>query len=153
MSIIKVLNRAILLEQKLCECYDQMSQMASESYLAKDLKKLSEEETYHANLIRSGNKILTISPDLVREIKITHLEIDNGISKLNDLNESLKNSTVTLEGAIKKIYDLEMVFEKVHMDKVAEFDEPSLKNLFQALANGDKNHRERLEQIMNSYRT
>ena len=153
MSIIKVLNRAILLEQKLCECYELMSQMASESYLAKDLKKLSEEETYHANLIRSGNKILTISPDLVNEMKVSHLEIDIGISKLNNFTESLKNNTITLKDAIKRIYDLEMVFEKVHMDKVAEFDEPSLKDLFRALSNGDKKHRARLEQIMNAYRT
>ncbi len=153
MSIVKVLNRAILLEQKLCECYELMSQKASESYLAKDLKELSEEETYHANLIRSGNKILTLSPDLAKEIKITHLEIDSGISQLNDLSESLKNSTVTLKDAINKIYDLEMVFETVHMDKVAKFDEPSLKELFRALANGDKKHRARLEQIMSAYRT
>ncbi|MFC2164319.1 ferritin family protein [Acidobacteriota bacterium] len=152
MSIIKVLNRAILLEQKFCECYDLMSQMASESYLAKDLKKLSEEETYHANLIRSGNKILTISPDLVQEMKISYLEIDTGITKLNDLSESLKNNTINLKDAIKRIYDLEMVFEKVHMDKVAEFDDPALKDLFRALSNGDNKHRKRLEQIMNSYR-
>jgi len=130
-----------------------MSQIASEPSHVEVLKKLSEEETYHANLIRSGNKILTISPDLVKEMKVSHLEIDVGISKLNNLTKALKNNTISLKDAIKRMYDFEMVFEKVHMDKVAEFEEPSLKELFLALANGDKKHRERLEQIMSTSRS
>jgi len=153
MSIIKTLYRAILLEQKFSECYDHMSQIASEPSLVETLKKLSQEETYHANLIKSGEKILNISPDLVKDMKMSHIEIDVGISKLNNLSESLKNNTINLKDAIKKVYDLEMVFEQVHMDKVAEFDEPTLKELFRALANGDKMHRERLEQIMSTYRS
>ena len=63
MSIIKTLNRAILLELKFSECYEHMSQMASEPSLIEDFKKLSQEENYHANLIKSGDKILSISSD------------------------------------------------------------------------------------------
>jgi len=153
MSVMKTLSRATLLEQKFSECYDLMSQKASEPSLAADLQKLSREEIYHANLIKSGEKILNVSSDLVKEMKTSHLEIDTGISKLNNLLESLKNNTIELKEAIKAIYDLEMVFEKVHMDKVVEFEEPSLKQLFRALADGDKIHRERLELIMNTFRS
>ena len=153
MSIMKTLYRAILLEQKFSESYSLMSQMASDPTLVEVMKKLSEEETYHANLIRSCNKILAISPDFVKETKISYLEIDVGIAKLNNLTESLKSNIVSLKDAIKRMYDLEMVFEKVHIDKVAEFEEPSLKELFSALANGDNKHRERLEQIMSASRS
>jgi len=57
MSVMKTLYRATLLEQKFSECYDLMSQKASEPSLAADLQKLSREEIYHANLIKSGEKI------------------------------------------------------------------------------------------------
>jgi hypothetical protein len=153
MSIIKTLNRAILLEQKFSECYEHMSQLVSEPSLIEDFKKLSQEETYHANLIKSGEKILTISPELVKDMTISHLEIDTGISKLKDLIESIKEKKITISDAVRHVYDLEMVFEQVHMNKVAEFDDKALKDLFRALANGDKMHRERLEQIMNTFRT
>jgi rubrerythrin len=43
---------------------------------------------------------------------------------------------------------LEMVFEEVHLNKVAEFEEPSMKQLFEALSNGDRAHRARLEKLV-----
>jgi hypothetical protein len=67
---------------------------------------------------------------------------------LNILVKSLANKDIDIIEAIHKIYDLEMVFEEVHLNKVAEFEEPSMKQLFEALSNGDRAHRARLEKIV-----
>ncbi|MGB6339754.1 MAG: hypothetical protein WBF32_08260, partial [Candidatus Aminicenantaceae bacterium] len=75
-------------------------------------------------------------------------EIDRGIKLLNELVESLANKDIDVVEAIHKIYDLEMIFEEVHLNKVAEFEEPSMKQLFEALSKGDRAHRERLEKVV-----
>jgi hypothetical protein len=49
--------------------------------------------------------------------------------------------------SILKIYDLEMIFEEVHLNKIADFEEPSMKELFEALSKGDRSHRQRLEKL------
>jgi len=50
--------------------------------------------------------------------------------------------------ALKKIYDLEKKFERVHMNTAVEFKDYSLKKLFEALARADAEHRQRLERLI-----
>jgi rubrerythrin len=145
MSVVYTLNRAILLEEKFSECYDQMSQMASEELLSEELKMLAQEELGHAHLLKTGVNIATKEPDLYKEVKISTSEIDRGINLIDNLIDSIKNKKIQIMDAISNIYDLEMVFEQVHMNNVAEFEEPTLKDLFEALSKGDRAHRERLE--------
>lgn len=150
MTVFKTLNRAILIEQKFSECYYLLSRSAPEPALADDLKKLAQEETYHANLIRTGMNMVSKIPELVKETRLSWADIDRGLAMLNEIIQALKEQKSEFPTALKKLYDLEMVFEEVHMNKVAEFDDPSLKQLFQALAEGDQDHRERLDRILKS---
>jgi rubrerythrin len=147
MSVVYTLNRAILLEQKFAECYERMSEIALDNVLTEQLKILSQEEISHVNLLRAGINFATREPDLFQDIHISSVEIDRGIKLLNSLMESLMAKDIDILDAISKIYDLEMIFEDVHLNKVSEFEEPSMKQLFEALSKGDRAHRERLEKV------
>jgi len=148
MSVALILDKAILLEQKFAECYEKMSEIAFDFDLVGQLKFLSKEEISHVNLLKTGLNFAKKEPELFQDTKISSMEIDRGIKLLNGLVESLADKKIDITEAIHKIYDLEMVFEEVHMNKVAEFEEPSMKQLFEALSKGDRAHRARLEKIV-----
>lgn len=148
MSVVFTLNRAILLEQKFADCYEKMSKIAFDRSIAEQLKILSQEEISHVNLLKTGMNFATKEPDLFQDTKVSSMEIDRGIKLLNELVESLANKDIDVAEAIHKIYDLEMIFEEVHLNKVAEFEEPSMKQIFEALSKGDRAHRERLEKVV-----
>ncbi len=90
----------------------------------------------------------TKEPDLFQDTKLSSIEIDRGIKLLIGLVESLANKDIDIAEVIHKIYDLEMIFEEVHLNKVAEFEEPSMKQLFESLSKGDRAHRARLERVV-----
>ena len=148
MSVVFTLNRAILLEQKFSECYEKMSEIVFDKYVSDELKILSKEEISHVNLLKTGLNFAKKEPDLFEDIKISPIEIDRGIKMLIRLMESLESKDIDIMEAIHKIYDLEMIFEEVHLNKITEFEEPSMKDLFEALSKGDRSHRQRLEQLV-----
>ncbi len=148
MSVVFTLNRAILLEQKFSECYEKMSEIVFDKYVSDELKILSKEEISHVNLLKTGLNFAKKEPDLFEDIKISSIEIDRGIKMLIRLKESLESRDIDIMEAIHKIYDLEMIFEEVHLNKITEFEEPSMKDLFEALSKGDRSHRQRLEQLV-----
>lgn len=148
MSIFLTLNRAIMLEQKFAECYEKMSEIGTDEYLSEQLQSLSHEEISHANLLKTGLSFAKKEPDLFQDTKVSSIEIERGIKLLNMLKESLQNRDIGVIEGMHKIYDLEMIFEDVHLNKIAEFEEPTMKQLFEALAKGDRAHRERLEKLV-----
>lgn len=148
MSVVFTLNRAILLEQKFSECYHKMSEIVFDRYVADQLKTLSQEEISHANLLKSGLNFARKESDLFKDTKISNVEIDRGIKLLNALKESLQNKNLDIMDGIHRIYDLEMIFEEVHLNKISDFEEPSMKELFEVLSKGDRAHRERLEKLV-----
>ena len=148
MSVMLTLNRAILLEQKFAECYEKMSEIVFDKYVSDQLKILSQEEISHVNLLKTGLNFAKNESDLFEGTKISTTEIDRGIKMLIRLAESLQSKDIDIMQAIHKIYDLEMIFEEVHLNKIAEFEEPSMKELFEALSKGDRSHRQRLEKLV-----
>ncbi len=148
MSVVMTLNRAILLEQKFAECYEKMSEIVFDKDVSDQLKLLSQEEIAHVNLLKTGLNFAKKEPDLFQDTTISSIEIDRGIKLLIRLKESLQNKDIDVMDGFHKIYDLEMVFEEVHLNKIAEFEEPSMKQLFEALSKGDRSHRQRLEQLV-----
>lgn len=148
MSVVMTLNRAILLEQKFAECYEKMSEIVFDKDVSDQLKLLSQEEIAHVNLLKTGLNFAKKEPGLFQDTTISSIEIDRGIKLLIRLKESLQNKDIDVMDGFHKIYDLEMVFEEVHLNKIAEFEEPSMKQLFEALSKGDRSHRQRLEQLV-----
>jgi len=147
MSVVFTLNRAILLEQKFAECYDKMSEIVFDKHVADQLKILSQEEVSHVNLLKTGLNFAKKEAGLFKDTKISSVEIDRGIQLLYRLKESLQNKDIDIMEGIHRIYDLEMIFEEVHLNKIADFEEPTMKELFEALSEGDRTHRERLEKL------
>jgi rubrerythrin len=148
MSVVLTLNRAILLEQKFAECYDKMSEIVFDKYVADQLKILSQEEISHVNLLKTGLNFAKKESGLFKDTKISSVEIDRGIKLLHRLKESLQNKDIGIMGGLHRIYDLEMIFEEVHMNKISDFEEPTMKELFEALSKGDRAHRKRLEKLV-----
>jgi hypothetical protein len=125
-----------------------MSEIVFDKYVSDQLKILSQEEISHVNLLKTGLSFAKQESDLFQDTKISPIEIDRGIKMLMRLKESLQNKDIDLLEGIHKIYDLEMVFEEVHLNKIADFEEPTMKELFEALSKGDCAHRHRLEKLI-----
>ena len=125
-----------------------MSEIVFDKYVSDQLKILSQEEISHVNLIKTGLNFAKKDPTLFKETNISSMEIDRGIKMLIRLRESLENRDIDIMQSLHKIYDLEMVFEEVHLNKIADFEEPSMKQLFEALSKGDRAHRQSLEKLV-----
>ena len=148
MSVVFTLNRAILLEQKFSECYQKMSEIVFDKYVTDQFQILSQEEISHVNLLKTGLNFAKKESDLFKDTKVSSIEIDRGIKLLHRLKESLENKEIDIMEGIHRIYDLEMIFEDVHLNKISDFEEPTMKELFEALSKGDRAHRERLEKLV-----
>jgi rubrerythrin len=147
MNITKMLSQAIELELKVSECYEKMSQMTPYEALKLELKKLGKEELVHANLLRTGRRYASKDPDFFHDEHVSDQEIEDNLHLIGNLIQNIENKTITIDAALKKICELESRCEKVHMARIVETMDPSLKKLFEALSAGDREHTQRLEKI------
>ena len=147
MNITKTLSQAIELELRVSECYEKMSAMTLDENLKQELQKLAKEEVVHAHLLRSGKSYASDDPEFFHDEHVTDQEIGENLSLIENLIQNIDNKTITVREALNRICELESRFEKVHLDKIIEIKDPSLKKLFEALSAGDREHTQRLEKI------
>ena len=151
MDVSKILGLAIELEMKTSECYEKLSLLAQDESLKNELRKLAMDEIVHANLLKTGRAmVLSYSGEFIRP-NISQEEIEDNLVRIGRLIDSIMLGTVTLAGAIKEIYDMEIAFEQVHLQTLFEIQDPALQKLFRALSTQDHDHRRRLETIIQSH--
>jgi len=147
MRLLVTLDEAIDLEQRIQSCYEFLSKI-TEDGVAAELRELAHEEKSHINVLRTGKNFVIRTPDVFGQEMVSDTEIRLGIKAAADIEEALKERKLEYAQAIKKIYDLEKKFERVHMNTAVEFKDYSLKKLFEALARADAEHRQRLERLI-----
>jgi rubrerythrin len=125
-----------------------MSQLTSDEALSKKLKRLAQDEREHMNIVRAGKNYVLEAPDLFGQETISEAELIEGINSAVTLTDDTISKRITLNEALKRLYELEKKFEQVHMNTITKVKDPSLKQLFDALTKGDKVHREELETII-----
>ncbi len=149
MDAVKLLLLAARLESKAGVCYQRLSLLAAQDgAVAQDLKILSKEEAVHANSLKSAKMYAVADPGLFKPGSLAPEDIINYIQLAEDLIRAAEEKTVNLAQGLKKIQALEILFEQAHLATLANVTDPSLRKLFQALSQGDKSHRERLNKIL-----
>ena len=140
---------AARLEHKAAECYEKISLLpAAKGTLAQDLQKLSQEEIVHANLLKSGQNYAASDPDLFEADALTEKDLRGYLASIEDLIRDVERKALTLPDALRRIHDLEILLEAAHLATVVKIKDPVIKKLFSALSQGDKQHKERLDQIL-----
>jgi rubrerythrin len=147
MRLLATLDEAIELEEKIQVCYGLLSK-ASQDGSAEELRQLAREEKSHVNVLRTGKNFVIRTPDAFGQEIVSDADIRTGIKAAADLELALKTQKLEYTQALKRIYDLEKRYERIHMNTAAEFKDYSLKKLFEALALADAEHRQRLERLM-----
>lgn len=148
MSVLHLLEQAADMEHRLSDAYRRLSFLTPDENLRTELQRLAEEEVVHANLIKSAKGYAQRNPELFSSEEITDLKIRGSLLLVAALVADLDKEEVTLPDGLRRISGLEKHCEMLHLDHIVEVHDPSLKNLFQALANGDKSHQERLARVV-----
>jgi hypothetical protein len=147
MRLLVTLDEAIELEEKIQSSYVLLSK-ATQDGMAEELRQLALEEKSYRNVLRTGKSFVIRTPDVFGQEIVSDTDIRNGIKAAADLEEGLKTQKLEYTQALKRIYDLEKRYERIHMNTAVEFKDYSLKKLFEALARADAEHRQRLERLM-----
>jgi rubrerythrin len=147
MRLLVTLDEAIQLEERIQACYEFLSKITQDG-IAAELRQLAREEKSHINVLRTGKNFVIRTPDVFGQETVSDTEIRLGIKTASDLEEGLKTQKIEYPQALKRVYDLEKKFERVHMNTAVEFKDYSLKKLFEALARADAEHRQRLERLI-----
>jgi len=147
MRLLVTLDEAIELEARIQACYEFLSKVTQDG-VAAELRQLAREEKSHINVLRTGKNFVIRTPDVFGQETVSDTEIRLGIKAASELEEGLKTQKMEYPQALKKVYDLEKKFERVHMNTAVEFKDYSLKKLFEALARADAEHRQRLERLI-----
>jgi rubrerythrin len=147
MRLLVTLDEAIELEEKIQSCYGSLSKTTRDG-MAEELRQLAREEKSHINVLRTGKNFIIRTPDVFGQETVSDTQIRLGIKAAADLEEGLKTQKLAYTQALKRIYELERKYERIHMNTAVEFKDYSLKKLFEALARADAEHRQRLERLM-----
>lgn len=151
MSIDELFDFAIQLEEKMSECYEEISQLCQVRSISKELIMLAKDEIGHMRLLIKGKNYLNEAPD-VFSLKSDRIpELKMGLHRLIRLINDLHDKRIDLEEAINDAVELERLFEQFHLKTIAEVNDPNLKILFETLSSDDKVHKERLLGILTSF--
>ena len=142
-----MMDEAIELEERLSTCYELLERSAKDG-LSGELKALAREEKSHVSVLKTGKNFVLQTPDAFGEVTIPDIEIQLGLKAVSELQTDLKAARLDLPGGLKRLSNLEKKFERVHMNTAIQFNDFSLKKLFEALARADAEHRQRLERLL-----
>jgi len=115
MRLLATLDEAIELEEKIQVCYGLLSK-ASQDGSAEELRQLAREEKSHVNVLRTGKNFVIRTPDAFGQEIVPDADIRTGIKAAADLEIGLKTQKLEYTQALKRIYDLEKRYERIHMN-------------------------------------
>jgi len=151
MENYKILDLSITLELKTSECYERLSRMAPDPALKAELMMLSQDEIGHANLLKTGRKYESSEAGSLGRSFISLERVEEDLERIGRLIEEIDGGTIGFPDAIRRLYDLEIEFEQVHLASLFEIKDASLERLFRALSTQDAGHRTRLEKILQTF--
>lgn len=147
MEIMEFMDKAIRIETLLAECYEALAARAQPAF-ARELKRLSNEEVNHRNILNRGKTFITDAPDLFGGLTMPEADLDSGREVIGSLLKSIRSKRTDTQGILEKLKELEASFERVHMKVSVEIKDASLRDLFSGLSAGDRNHLEVLDKIL-----
>lgn len=148
MFINEVLELAEKLESGLSTCYRKLAELTGDEDIYERLQLLAEEEFKHRDLIKTGKSYLIQAPEVFRDVRMTADELREGLERCEKLEGRLEKASVDFPEGLEALAVLESTAERAHLSVLLELSDPELERLFQALAQGDAGHRQRLERLL-----
>jgi len=148
MHVNEVLDLAERMEEGLSECYGSLAKLAKSDELRRGLERLAQEEIDHRNIIRTGRNYLFQAPEAFAQPAMRAEDLQEGLDRCRGLLERLEREKTTLNSALGDVFRLESIYEKVHLSTCLEINDEGLRKLFQALSQGDAEHRRSLEELV-----
>ena len=140
----KFLDTCIDIEDTIAAIYRQFAETVScDEALKKIWEEMANEEDQHASLIRFASRLPR--KDTFLGQKMTQDRVDQLLYRLKVVLERAKVAPLTVESALRVSMKLEGEFTDVHAASAAEFIDIKMKEMFQKLASGDKEHKQALE--------
>ena len=137
------------LETRIGRVYEKLATLTMDESKAGMLAKLAKEEFNHSSALLMGRNFLKGMPDLFLTTNLEDDDLKSGLDDLARLEDRLKGN-LSLSDALPWLLALEKKFERIHIGASVKFGDPSLKNLFQSLGQGDHNHIVLLSQMISS---
>jgi len=148
MRIIPFLEEAALLEDALASCYGALAKAAAGEALILKFQQLEREESNHARIIRAGKNYELKAPDVFEKTNVDVTEIKSGSSSARSILEDVGSGRIVFREGVVRLRDLEIRFEKVHLDTLVSFNDEMLRELFRSMARDDRRHVDVLEEIL-----
>ena len=148
MNAIAFLENAVALEETMSAVYEALARQAEDKGLSPELERLQREEANHALIIEAGKNYVRRAPDLFGETIITEQELLEGLEATRAVLKDIRAGAVDFREALLIVRRLENQFEKIHMATVMGLKDESLKQLFQQMAKGDRDHRLSLDEML-----
>jgi rubrerythrin len=148
MQILSFLEEAAVLEETISSCYRALGERVSEAALRKDFERLADEKRNHALVIRTGKNYFRKEPDLFGETILDQAELAAGLQLARAILEAIRSNETIFREAVKRLREMEIRFEKLHVDTVMPVRDESLRELFRQLARIDLDHRLVLDRIL-----
>jgi len=148
MNMQEIIDLATQMEGKMSKCYEELSQFCRDESISKELMVLSKEEIDHMNLLITGKNYVSEAPEIFELKSDREFGMKEGLNRVMILIDKIKNKRVRFTEAMNDTFELEKLFEQLHLKTIIEVNDTSLKNLFKALSQGDKEHKKRLIEIL-----
>jgi hypothetical protein len=139
MQLIDFMEKAIQIEGMVAECYSALSKQCEPEYAAR-LRRLSDDEINHRNILNMGKTFVIRAPDLFGRVNLPEKDLDEGSRALAPLLESILSEKDDWWESLEKLKKLESILERVHITSSVIIQDPSLRALFKGLSAGDQNH-------------
>lgn len=124
--------------------------MAANPALSKELRdtlqSMANDEDKHAEKIHFALRLSR--EQIIDQYKLPYTRIKELLSESQSILTRMKTQPFTEEEALMTMIRLERDFCQVHVDAVAQFKDPKMLELFEALAGDDASHRETLDQYL-----
>jgi rubrerythrin len=147
MKIGKYLSLSYEIETQISGLYEKVATLTPDAPTSRLLINIYHEELQHASVIRMSKSFLKAAPDIFADADFDETELNRGLKECHKLRDRVDES-LAFPAALNGLLDLEKSFEKIHTGVSVIVSDVQLKQLFQTLAKGDRNHIKTLEELI-----
>ncbi len=139
LTVVRVLELCRDVELYTSEMYNFFAELFKNDHTAAALwKKTAQEEDAHANQFALA--ISMRKDGLIETVNIDLFKAETTLNLVKSIYDSVRKNPPTLIDTLRSAIKLENKLADFHMESVANFTDPSFKEMFSAMMKADKDH-------------
>ncbi len=147
----EVIEYAVKVEELVGELYEFFAEIFKEDF--EFWYKIATEEEQHASIIKGAEELLIKQSNYYTEaLSSIHEKLKNDVEQLRKIVDDNKANPPDRKGAFELAKKLENSAAELHFQKfITKSPDSKLEEVFQTLAQADKDHAERIEQYIKEH--